>query len=183
MDEAGFIGFLKVMFAQKRKTVSNNLKLAYDKAVAKAALTRAEIAPTTRAEAIALPDMARLYRELKNGVNDQGEGERVMAGDERGAGSSGGRTVLSAIEDGAAARSAGISGARRQARRPRVRALGVIAPHAGYVYSGAVAGAVYAHIEVPRKVIVLCPNHTGIGRAAGDHERGQLPHAAGRCAD
>jgi hypothetical protein len=45
----------------------------------------------------------------------------------------------------------------------RVRAFGVIAPHAGYVYSGAVAGAVYAHIEVPRKVIVLCPNHTGMG--------------------
>jgi hypothetical protein len=45
----------------------------------------------------------------------------------------------------------------------RVRALGVIAPHAGYVYSGAVAGSVYARIEVPRKVIVLCPNHTGLG--------------------
>jgi AmmeMemoRadiSam system protein B len=45
----------------------------------------------------------------------------------------------------------------------RVHALGVIAPHAGYVYSGAVAGSVYAHIEVPRKVIVLCPNHTGLG--------------------
>jgi 16S rRNA (adenine1518-N6/adenine1519-N6)-dimethyltransferase len=65
VDEAGFIGFLKVMFAQKRKTVSNNLKLAYDKAVAKAALLRAEIAPTTRAEAISLEDMARLYQELK----------------------------------------------------------------------------------------------------------------------
>jgi 16S rRNA (adenine1518-N6/adenine1519-N6)-dimethyltransferase len=65
VDEAGFIAFLKVMFAQKRKTVSNNLKLAYDKAVAKAALTRAEIAPTTRAEAIPLPEMARLYRELR----------------------------------------------------------------------------------------------------------------------
>jgi hypothetical protein len=45
----------------------------------------------------------------------------------------------------------------------KVRALGVIAPHAGYMYSGAVAGAVYAHIEVPRRVIVLCPNHTGVG--------------------
>jgi 16S rRNA (adenine1518-N6/adenine1519-N6)-dimethyltransferase len=65
VDEAGFIGFLKVMFAQKRKTVSNNLKLAYDGAVAKAALARAGIAPTTRAEAIPLEDMARLYRELK----------------------------------------------------------------------------------------------------------------------
>ncbi len=65
VDEAGFIAFLKVLFAQKRKTVSNNLKLAYDKAIAKAALARAEIAPTTRAEAIPLPEMARLYRELK----------------------------------------------------------------------------------------------------------------------
>lgn len=45
----------------------------------------------------------------------------------------------------------------------RTRAIGVIAPHAGYMYSGAVAGAVYAQIEVPRKVIVLCPNHTGMG--------------------
>ena len=66
VDEPGFIAFLKVMFAQKRKTVSNNLKLAYDKAVAKAALARAEIAPTTRAEAISLEDMARLYLELKS---------------------------------------------------------------------------------------------------------------------
>jgi len=45
----------------------------------------------------------------------------------------------------------------------KVRALGVIAPHAGYVYSGAVAGALYASIDVPRRVIVLCPNHTGLG--------------------
>jgi MEMO1 family protein len=52
---------------------------------------------------------------------------------------------------------------RAQDDGPRVRALGVIAPHAGYVYSGAVAGAVYAHIEVPKRVIVLCPNHTGMG--------------------
>jgi len=65
VDEAGFIAFLKVMFAQKRKTVNNNLKLAYDGAVAKGALERTAIAPTTRAEAIPLPDMARLYRELK----------------------------------------------------------------------------------------------------------------------
>ncbi len=45
----------------------------------------------------------------------------------------------------------------------RVRAIGCIAPHAGYVYSGHVAGAVYAHIEIPRTCIVLCPNHTGRG--------------------
>jgi MEMO1 family protein len=43
-------------------------------------------------------------------------------------------------------------------------ALGCIAPHAGYIYSGSVAGAVYASVDVPRRCIVLCPNHTGRGR-------------------
>ena len=42
-------------------------------------------------------------------------------------------------------------------------AIGVLVPHAGYVYSGAVAGAVYAQVEVPARAIVLCPNHTGLG--------------------
>jgi MEMO1 family protein len=28
-----------------------------------------------------------------------------------------------------------------------------------------VAGAVFAHIEIPRRCIVMCPNHTGIGQA------------------
>jgi len=46
-----------------------------------------------------------------------------------------------------------------------LRALGCIAPHAGYMYSGHVAGAVFAHIEIPRRCIVMCPNHTGMGRA------------------
>jgi len=64
VDEAGFIALLKTLFAQKRKTVSNNLKVAYDKAVATAALKQAEIAPATRAEAIPLEAMARLYRAL-----------------------------------------------------------------------------------------------------------------------
>ncbi len=31
------------------------------------------------------------------------------------------------------------------------------------MYSGHVAGAVYAEVLVPRRVIVLCPNHTGFG--------------------
>lgn len=43
-------------------------------------------------------------------------------------------------------------------------ALGCIAPHAGYIYSGPVAGAVYANIKVPQRCVVLCPNHTGRGR-------------------
>jgi AmmeMemoRadiSam system protein B len=42
-------------------------------------------------------------------------------------------------------------------------AIGCVAPHAGYIYSGPVAGAVYASIDVPRCCLVLCPNHTGRG--------------------
>jgi AmmeMemoRadiSam system protein B len=45
------------------------------------------------------------------------------------------------------------------------RAMACIAPHAGYVYSGHVAGAVFTRIEIPRRCLVLCPNHTGVGRA------------------
>jgi MEMO1 family protein len=49
------------------------------------------------------------------------------------------------------------------AKQTPVRAIGCIAPHAGYMYSGHVAGAVFASVEVPKRCIVLCPNHTGIG--------------------
>src|SRR5579864_8720438 len=42
--------------------------------------------------------------------------------------------------------------------------LGCVIPHAGYVYSGGVAGAVYAQLKLPRRIIILCPNHTGKGR-------------------
>jgi AmmeMemoRadiSam system protein B len=45
-------------------------------------------------------------------------------------------------------------------------ALGILAPHAGYVYSGDIAGATYASVEVPARAVVLCPNHTGLGRPA-----------------
>jgi MEMO1 family protein len=43
------------------------------------------------------------------------------------------------------------------------KAIGCIAPHAGYIYSGHVAGAVYSQVEIPRQCVVLCPNHTGDG--------------------
>jgi AmmeMemoRadiSam system protein B len=46
-----------------------------------------------------------------------------------------------------------------------IRALGCIVPHAGYVYSGHVAGAVFAALEIPELCVLLCPNHTGVGRA------------------
>lgn len=46
------------------------------------------------------------------------------------------------------------------------QAIGIIAPHAGYVYSGKVAGKVYSAVRVPDTVLILGPNHTGAGTAA-----------------
>jgi AmmeMemoRadiSam system protein B len=46
------------------------------------------------------------------------------------------------------------------------RAIGIIAPHAGYIYSGKVAGSVYGAVAVPEAVLVIGPNHTGIGAPA-----------------
>jgi len=45
-----------------------------------------------------------------------------------------------------------------------ISAIGCIAPHAGYIYSGSVAGTVYSRLEIPASCVVLCPNHTGRGR-------------------
>src|SRR5215475_12722524 len=47
--------------------------------------------------------------------------------------------------------------------RAPIPAIGCVSPHAGYIYSGHVAGAVFAQLEIPRCCIVLCPNHTGVG--------------------
>ncbi|NLL89805.1 MAG: AmmeMemoRadiSam system protein B, partial [Dehalococcoidales bacterium] len=43
-------------------------------------------------------------------------------------------------------------------------AIGLIMPHAGYVYSGSVAGATISRVNVKDTCIVMGPNHTGKGR-------------------
>jgi len=45
----------------------------------------------------------------------------------------------------------------------RVPALAVISPHAGYVYSGRVAAETFARVMIPETVIILGPNHHGLG--------------------
>ena len=42
--------------------------------------------------------------------------------------------------------------------------IGLISPHAGYIYSGPVAGAVMSRIKFKDTFIILGPNHTGIGK-------------------
>lgn len=43
------------------------------------------------------------------------------------------------------------------------KAFAVISPHAGYMYSGAVAGETIARVHIPETVIILGPNHHGQG--------------------
>jgi MEMO1 family protein len=59
-------------------------------------------------------------------------------------------------------------------------ALGCIVPHAGYVYSGSVAGAVYAQLQIPQRIIILCPNHTGKGRPLAIMSHGTWETPLGR---
>jgi len=63
------------------------------------------------------------------------------------------------------------SGLRKQVEQyvvsgqPRMDAVGIMVPHAGLIYSGAVAGQVYSSISMPKTFVMLGPNHTGLGPA------------------
>ena len=45
----------------------------------------------------------------------------------------------------------------------KIKAKAVLVPHAGYIYSGKTACEVYKRIEIPEHVVILGPNHTGMG--------------------
>ncbi len=62
----GFIGFLKLSFAHKRKTLWNNLKSGYDEAELRRAMTQARINPSARAETLSLKQSATLFRALRS---------------------------------------------------------------------------------------------------------------------
>jgi AmmeMemoRadiSam system protein B len=55
----------------------------------------------------------------------------------------------------------------------KIKALGIVSPHAGLVYSGSVAGAVYSSIELPGTFILIGPNHTGLGAPVSLMAKGQ----------
>jgi AmmeMemoRadiSam system protein B len=57
-------------------------------------------------------------------------------------------------------------------KKKEISAIGCVVPHAGYIYSGAIAGAVYSSLKIPRRCIVLCPNHTGKGPPLSIMSRG-----------
>ncbi len=45
-------------------------------------------------------------------------------------------------------------------------AIAIIVPHAGYIYSAGVAGSVYSRVEIPANILLIGPNHTGLGAPA-----------------
>ncbi|OQB11097.1 MAG: hypothetical protein BWY16_00679 [Candidatus Omnitrophica bacterium ADurb.Bin205] len=45
----------------------------------------------------------------------------------------------------------------------KTKATGCILPHAGYIYSGKVAARALSQLDIPEKIILLGPNHTGSG--------------------
>jgi hypothetical protein len=53
------------------------------------------------------------------------------------------------------------------------RFIGAVVPHAGLMYSGHVAASFYALAELPRRFIILCPNHTGAGHFAAINREGE----------
>jgi MEMO1 family protein len=52
------------------------------------------------------------------------------------------------------------------------RFTGAVVPHAGLMYSGHVAAAFYALAELPKRFVILCPNHTGFGHPAAINREG-----------
>ena len=64
VTEQDFVNFLKLSFGQKRKTLWNNLKSQYDGKNLRAALEKAGVKPTVRAEALSLEKSAAVFRAL-----------------------------------------------------------------------------------------------------------------------
>jgi 16S rRNA (adenine1518-N6/adenine1519-N6)-dimethyltransferase len=65
VPEKEFIAFLKLSFAQKRKTLANNLKPSYSLAQISSAMKAAGVKPDARAEAISLEQSAKLFKALR----------------------------------------------------------------------------------------------------------------------
>lgn len=52
------------------------------------------------------------------------------------------------------------------------KGLAVVSPHAGYIYSGGVAGETFAAVEIPQDIVVMGPNHHGYGAPVALMDKG-----------
>src|SRR3954468_12212291 len=62
--------------------------------------------------------------------------------------------------------------AKSEVSAAKERFIGAVVPHAGLMYSGHVAAAFYARAELPKRFVILCPNHTGAGHFAAIYREG-----------
>jgi AmmeMemoRadiSam system protein B len=67
--------------------------------------------------------------------------------------------VAGSFYPGSAAELRRMLGLMVEPKRKKAKAIAVICPHAGYIYSGAVAGAVYSSVELPETAVILAPAH------------------------
>lgn len=44
----------------------------------------------------------------------------------------------------------------------RVKSIGVVSPHAGFIYSGPVAGAVFSSVYLPQRFVIVGPSHRSV---------------------
>jgi 16S rRNA (adenine1518-N6/adenine1519-N6)-dimethyltransferase len=73
VDANEFLDFCKLAFAQKRKTLFNNLRLRYEEGSLKVALAKTGVEPSQRAEELTLEALARIYNELCETARRSGE--------------------------------------------------------------------------------------------------------------
>jgi AmmeMemoRadiSam system protein B len=63
---------------------------------------------------------------------------------------------------------------------PKEDAKAIICPHAGYMYSGLTAGRAFSSVNIPDKIILIGPNHTGAGPDASVMPSGTWEIPTGR---
>jgi AmmeMemoRadiSam system protein B len=63
---------------------------------------------------------------------------------------------------------------------PRRRAVACLVPHAGYYFSGHVAGSVYARLDMPRRFLLLGPRHFPRGKPQAILSQGAWQTPLGR---
>jgi AmmeMemoRadiSam system protein B len=62
--------------------------------------------------------------------------------------------------------------ARIKEGQKKEKVLALVSPHAGYMYSGDVAASVFSEAEITKDVIVMGPNHHGLGAPFSVMEKG-----------
>jgi AmmeMemoRadiSam system protein B len=63
--------------------------------------------------------------------------------------------------------------------QPKKLAIALVCPHAGWMYSGPVAGAVYSRVLIPKIAIIVGPNHTGLGAHVSVYKNGAWEMSCG----